>query len=165
MLKVLALVFAVLTGVSVAEAKDLTNRLGVGVKSHSTLDLPELAVVYNPSSEIQVTGGLGIDTQKDQSKFAVLAGVRRTVFKEQNMNFYMGGTIGLLNWEELNDAGTREKQSGFELDAVFGGEFFFTGLESLGFTFEGGVGVISADNVRFRTIADSPFRAGIIFYF
>ncbi|WP_413578636.1 organic solvent tolerance protein [Bdellovibrio sp. HCB290] len=165
MLKVLALVFAVLTGVSVAEAKDLTNRLGVGVKSHSTLDLPELAVVYNPSSEIQVTGGLGIDTQKDQSKFAAMAGVRRIVFKEQNMNFYMGGTIGLLNWEELNDAGTREKQSGFELDAVFGGEFFFTGLESLGFTFEGGVGVISADNVRFRTIADSPFRAGIIFYF
>ncbi|MEK2688862.1 organic solvent tolerance protein [Bdellovibrio sp. GT3] len=165
MLKVLALVFAVFAGLNVAEAKDLTNRLGVGVKSHATLDLPELAVVYNPSSEIQVTGGLGIDTQKDQSKFAAIAGVRRIVFKEQNMNFYMGGTLGLVNWEELNDAGTREKQSGFELDAVFGGEFFFSGLESLGFTFEGGVGVISADNVRFRTIADSPFRAGIIFYF
>ncbi|WP_413581430.1 organic solvent tolerance protein [Bdellovibrio sp. HCB288] len=165
MLKVLALVFAVFAGLNVAEAKDLTNRLGVGVKSHATLDLPELAVVYNPSSEIQVTGGLGIDTQKDKSKFAAIAGVRRIVFKEQNMNFYMGGTLGLVNWEELNDAGTREKQSGFELDAVFGGEFFFSGLESLGFTFEGGVGVISADNVRFRTIADSPFRAGIIFYF
>ncbi|UYL08184.1 organic solvent tolerance protein [Bdellovibrio sp. SKB1291214] len=165
MLKVVAVVFAFLAGASPAQAKDLTNRLGVGVKSHSTLDLPELAVVYNPSSELQFAGGLGIDTQKDQSKFAATAGVRRIVFKEQNMNFYMGGTVGLINWEELNDAGTREKQSGFELDAVFGGEFFFTGLESLGFTFEGGAGVISADNVRFRTIADSPFRAGIIFYF
>lgn len=165
MLKVVAVVFAFLTGVSVAEAKDLTNRLGVGVKSHSTLDLPELAVVYNPSTEIQISGGLGIDTQKDQSKFAATAGVRRIVFKEQNMNFYMGGTLGLVNWEEVNTAGNNEKKSGFELDAVFGGEFFLSGLESLGFTFEGGVGVISADNVRFRTIADSPFRAGIIFYF
>lgn len=164
MLKRLALVCVALAFAGAAEAKDLTNRLGVGVKSHSTLDLPELAVVYNPSSEIQVTGGLGIDTQKDQSKFAVTGGVRRIVFKEQNMNFYMGGTLGLVNWEE-NNGTTSKKQSGFELDAVFGGEFFFTGLESLGFTFEGGAGVISADDVRFRTIADSPFRAGIIFYF
>jgi hypothetical protein len=148
----------------VAQAKELTNRLGVGVKSHATLDLPELAIVYNPSSEIQVTGGLGVDTQKDQSKFAVNAGIRRIVFKEEHMNFYMGGTLGLVNWEEADGVGTN-KQSGFELDAVFGGEFFLPGLDSLGFTFEGGAGVISADDVRFRTIADSPFRAGIIFYF
>ncbi|HEX7674990.1 MAG TPA: organic solvent tolerance protein [Bdellovibrio sp.] len=150
----------VLTLANIAQAKDLTNRLGVGVKSHETLDLPELAVVYNPTNEIQVTGGLGIDTQKDQSKFAANAGVRRIVFKEDNMNFYMGGTVGLVNYETAGS-----KQSGFELDAVFGGEFFLPGLDSLSFTFEGGAGVISADEVRFRTIADSPLRAGIIFYF
>lgn len=150
----------VLSLATIAQAKDLTNRLGVGVKSHETLDLPELAVVYNPTNEIQVTGGLGIDTQKDESKFAANAGIRRIVFKEDNMNFYMGGTLGLVNYETAGD-----KQSGFELDAVFGGEFFFPGLDSLSFTFEGGAGVISADEVRFRTIADSPLRAGIIFYF
>lgn len=160
MLKRLALCVCVFAVTGVAQAKDLTNRLGVGVKSHSTLDLPELAIVYNPSSEIQVVGGLGIDTQKDESKFAATAGVRRIVFKEEHMNFYMGGTIGLVNWETPTN-----KQSGFELDALFGGEFFFAGLDSLGFTFEGGAGVISADEVRFRTIGDGPFRAGIIFYF
>lgn len=160
MLKSLALFVFVFAMTGVAQAKDLTNRLGVGVKSHSTLDLPELAIVYNPSSELQITGGLGIDTQKDESKFAATAGVRRIVFKEEHMNFYMGGTLGLVNWETAS-----KKQSGFELDAVFGGEFFFTGLDSLGFTFEGGAGVISADEVRFRTIGDGPFRAGIIFYF
>ncbi|MBO9668421.1 MAG: organic solvent tolerance protein [Bdellovibrio sp.] len=164
MLKITALSLCMVVFAGVAQAKELTNRLGVGVKTHATLDLPELAVVYNPSSEIQVTGGLGVDTQKDQSKFSVNAGIRRIVFKEEHMNFYMGGTLGLVNWEEAQGTGTN-KQSGFELDAVFGGEFFFTGLDSLGFTFEGGAGVISADDVRFRTIADSPFRAGIIFYF
>ncbi|MEK2645296.1 organic solvent tolerance protein [Bdellovibrio sp. BCCA] len=142
------------------EAKELSNRLGVGVKKNTSLDLPELAAVYHFAPDLSVTGGLGIDTQKDYSKFSFNAGVRRVVFKEDNMNFYMGGSVGLVNFETAGD-----KESGFELNALFGGEFFFTGLDSLAFTFEGGVGVISADNVRFRTIADGPFNAGIIFYF
>lgn len=146
--------------VNQGQAKELTNRLGVGVKSHSALDLPQLAATYYLDSEIAVAGGLGIDTQKDYSKFAFNAGIRRVVFKEDNMNFYMGGTAGILNYESNG-----EKESGFELNAIFGGEFFFTGLDSLAFTFEGGVGVISADEVRFRTIAEGPFSAGIVFYF
>ncbi|WP_413570502.1 organic solvent tolerance protein [Bdellovibrio sp. HCB117] len=160
MLKKIALAFCLVAFAGSVEAKELTNRLGVGVKKNTSLDLPELAAVYHPMSDLSFTGGLGIDTQKDYSKFSFNAGVRRTVFKEDNMNFYMGGALGLVNFETEG-----EKESGFELNALFGGEFFFTGLDSLAFTFEGGVGVISADNVRFRTIADGPFNAGIIFYF
>ncbi|MEN0059105.1 MAG: organic solvent tolerance protein [Bdellovibrio sp.] len=145
-------------------AKQLTNRLGVGVKKNTSLDLAELASVYHMTPEVSVAGGLGIDTQKDASKFSFNAGVRRVVFKEDNMNFYMGGSLGLVNFETSNGTSS-EKESGFELNALFGGEFFFTGLDSLAFTFEGGVGIISADNVRFRTIAEGPFNAGIIFYF
>jgi len=160
MLKKMAITFCLLAFAGQVEAKELTNRLGVGVKKNTSLDLPELAAVYYPVSDIAFSGGLGIDTQKDYSKFSFNAGVRRVVFKEDNMNFYMGGSLGLVNFETAG-----KKESGFELNALFGGEFFFTGLDSLAFTFEGGVGVISADNVRFRTIADGPFNAGIIFYF
>lgn len=142
------------------QAKDLTNRLGVGVKKNTALDLPELAAVYYPVSDIALAGGLGIDTKKDASRFTANAAVRRIVFKENNMNFYMGGAVGLVNYETAG-----KKESGFELNALFGGEFFLPGLESLGFTFEGGVGVVSADEVRFRTLAEGPFSAGIIFYF
>lgn len=146
---------------STASAKELVNRLGVGVKQNSALDnLPELATVYYPTSDIAVTGGIGIDTKKDYSRFSFNGGVRRIVFKEDNMNFYMGGRLGLVNYENAGD-----KKSGFELSGLFGGEFFFTGLDSLGFTFEGGVGVVSTSDVRFRTLADSPISAGIIFYF
>ncbi|UXR63724.1 organic solvent tolerance protein [Bdellovibrio bacteriovorus] len=162
MLKKMALALCLMTvGFTVqGQAKELTNRLGVGVKSHSALNLPQLAATYYFAPDMALAGGLGVDTQKDYSKFAFNAGIRRVVFKEDNMNFYMGGSVGVLN-EEI--AGNKE--SGFELNALFGGEFFFTGLDSLAFTFEGGVGVVSMDNVRFRTIADSPFSAGIIFYF
>ncbi|WII70827.1 organic solvent tolerance protein [Bdellovibrio sp. 22V] len=160
MLKKLALALCLIAFAGTVEAKELTNRLGVGVKKNTSLDLPELAAVYYPNSDIAFAGGLGVDTQEDASRFSFNAGVRRIVFKEDNMNFYMGGSVGLVNFETLG-----EKESGFELNALFGGEFFLPGLDSLGFTFEGGVGVISADNVRFRTIADGPFSAGIIFYF
>lgn len=160
MLKRIILVVCLVLFAGHIEAKELVNRLGVGVKKNTSLDLSELAAVYYPMSDLAIAGGLGIDTEKDSSKFTFNAGVRRIVFKEENMNFYMGGSLGLVNFE--NVAG---KQSGFELNALFGGEFFLAGLDSLAFTFEGGVGVISTDNVRFRTIADGPFNAGIIFYF
>jgi len=160
MFKIIGALFLCLFVSTSVYAKDLTNRLGVGIKSNTSLDLPELAAVYHFAPDMSVTGGLGIDTQKDNSKFSFNGGIRRVVFKEEHLNFYMGGELGLVNYEDADD-----KKSGFELNALFGAEFFFQGLDSLAFTFEGGVGIISTDEVRFRTIADGPFRAGIIFYF
>lgn len=160
MLKNIAVLFSLILVAGTVQAKELTNRLGVGVKSNASIGIAELAAVYYPVSELAVVGGLGIDTEKDNSKFTANAGVRRIVFKEDNLNFYMGGALGLVN---LETAG--EKESGFEINALFGAEFFFPGLENLGFTFEGGVGVVSLDDVRFKTIGNGPFSAGIVFYF
>ncbi|MBL7544273.1 MAG: organic solvent tolerance protein [Bdellovibrionaceae bacterium] len=154
----------ILTGVlilsEIAMAKDLASRLGVGVKNNSSEDVPAVSVVYYPNHDFGITGGIGIDTKKDQSKFVVNGGVRKVLFKENQLNFYFGGQLGLVNYE-----GGGEKQNGFELNAIFGAEFFFTGLDSLGFSFEGGAGISSLKDVRFRTVADSPVRAGITFYF
>lgn len=161
--RMLLAAFFALLGFSVsAEAKELTNRLGVGIKQSSAtnFDLPQLAASYYFMPEMVLAGGLGIDTEEDNSRFAFDVSVRRIVFKEDNMNFYLGGNVGVINEERAGD-----KESGFSLSALFGGEFFFTGLDSLAFTFEGGVGIVSLENVRFRTIADHPFKAGIIFYF
>ncbi|OYZ17414.1 MAG: organic solvent tolerance protein [Bdellovibrio sp. 28-41-41] len=141
-------------------AKDLASRLGVGVKNNASEDVPSVGVVYYPNQDFGVTGGIGIDTKKDQSKFVVSGGVRKILFRENQLNFYFGGQVGIVNYE-----GGGEKQNGFELNAVFGAEFFLTGLDSLGFSFEGGAGISSLKDTRFRTIADSPMRAGITFYF
>ncbi len=81
------------------EAKELTNRLGVGVKKNTSFDLPELAAVYYPSATIAGGGRIGeLIRKKDYSKFSFNAGVRRIIFKEENMNFYMGGSVGLVNF-------------------------------------------------------------------
>lgn len=145
---------------SLAQAKDLTSRLGVGIKNDNSFNLPSLATVYYPSPDLAVTGGLGIDTASGASEFGFDVGVRRLIFREEHMNFYFGGQVAIVN-QEAN--GT--KNSGFELNGIFGAEFFLPGLESLAFTFEGGLGVSSLNSTRFRTIADDPFHAGIVFYF
>lgn len=150
---------------SVAHGKDLTSRLGIGYRnSLVSMSLPSIATVYYPSPEIGVLGSLGVDTDENNSKFAFLGGVRRIIFKEERMNFFMGGNLGLVNQEQTVGIET-SKQSGFELSAVAGGEFFFQGLDSLGFNFETGMGVTNMKKVRFRTLGDSFVNAGIIFYF
>ncbi|MFN7904440.1 MAG: organic solvent tolerance protein [Pseudobdellovibrionaceae bacterium] len=143
-----------------AQGKELPNRLGLGIKNNSTFNIPSIAVTYFPHRDVALTGGVGIDTKKDYSKSIFDVGARRILFREDNMNFFFGGQLGIVNNEEASD-----RSSGFELMALFGGEFFFAGLDNLGFAFAGGVGVSNLKNTRFRTMADSPIQAGITFYF
>lgn len=142
-------------------AKDLTHRFGLGIKNNTSESLPSLAVVYHSTRDLSFTGGFGMDTKKDYSEMQMHVGARKVIFTENNLNFYTGGQVGLVNFENPTDG----KKSGFEILAQFGTEFFFAGLENLAFTFEGGFGVASVKDVRFRTLADDPFRAGLIFYF
>lgn len=151
-----------------ASAKDLTNRLGVGYANQFGIDggLPSIAVRYYPNPDLGVSAQLGVDTEENASKFGFLAKVFRIVFQEDNMNFYMGAGAGLISREKAATGGGSDNDSGFELSGYVGGEFFFSGLDSLGFSFETGVGVTSiSSEVRFRTIGDHPTRAGLTFYF
>jgi hypothetical protein len=159
-LRLFVLVFLAIFPSSIVHAKDLSNRLGIGIKNNNSVDLPAIAAVYYPNADVGFTGSLGVDTQDNESKFAANAGIRKILFREDHMNFYYGGQVGLVNFESSGN-----KESGFELNVVFGGEFFFAGLDSLGFSFEGGVGLSSLDKTRFRTVGDDPLKAGLIFYF
>ncbi|MCB0411290.1 MAG: organic solvent tolerance protein [Bdellovibrionales bacterium] len=144
--------------------KDLTHRLGVGYADQFGVSggLPSVALRYYSARDLGFAAHLGVDTDEDNSRFGFMAKVFRIIFEEDNMNFYMGAGAGLVS-SKPNGGST---SSGFDLSGFFGAEFFFSGLDSLGFSFEAGVGVTSLSNdVRFRTLGDSPMRAGMIFYF
>ena len=149
-----------------ANAVELTNRLGLGFSQQmGAVDIPMITAHYYPNQRFAISGALGIDTKRDDSKFGALVKVRRMVFMESQMNFYMGAATGFSSHEELEATGYEDK-SNFEFSAILGGEFFLTGLDSLAFTFETGIGIITGDGgSRFRTIGDDLFSAGIIFYF
>jgi len=148
-------------GPSMAEAKDLSNRLGIGFKNQSSVDLPGLALQYWPGAELGLSATVGIDTQTNNSKFGAMAKIYRVIFPEDNLNFYLGAGAGVLSIETSGN-----NQSGFELMGFAGVEFFLPGLENVGFSFEAGTAITSiSSGTRFRTLGDSPVRAGAIFYF
>lgn len=156
----LTFIFGPLTGPLMA--KDLTSRLGVGyASSFISGDAPGISARYYPSPDLGFSASLAVDTKENASQFGFMVKLYKVVFPEDNMNFFMGSGVGLISLEEGG-----QTNSGFELNAYVGGEYFFTGLESLGFSFEAGVGVASVGSaVRFRTIGSNPLKAGIIFYF
>lgn len=145
-----------------AQAKDLTNRLGVGYANQFSTNVPSLAVRYFPDPKLSLGAELGVDTEQGNSNFGFAVNVHRIIFTEDNLNFYMGSSAGLISTQSSSST----TQSGFELSAFVGTEFFFAGLPNLGFSFEAGVGVTAiSSQVRVRTIGDSPMQAGVIFYF
>ena len=159
-MKRILIIMAVAIFSQAAFAKEMANRLGIGFKDQYSVSLPSAAVQYYPTSELGLSAALGVDTQKDNSKFGMMARVYRIVFTEENLNFYMGAGGGILSHETAG-----KNDSGFELAGFAGAEFFFSGLENLGFSFEAGVGVASlSSGSRFRTFGDTPVRAGIMFY-
>lgn len=142
-------------------SKQMPQRLGVGIKNNTVESIPSLAGIYNVNRDFAFFGGFGFDTKKDYSTMEVNAGIRHIIFHESNLHFYTSAQFAIVNLEDPING----KQNGFEFDAVLGTEFFFAGLENIGFSFEGGVGLASFKETRIHTIADSPLRAGIIFYF
>jgi hypothetical protein len=152
---------AILISAYNCNAKDLTHRLGVGFKNNTSLDLPALAVVYYPSHDLALTGGVGIDSKKDYSSSLIDAGARYIIYPENNLNFYTAAQLAIVSYENPADG----RQNGIEAAAVFGVEFFLNGLENLAFTFEAGAALSTAKNSRFRTLGNDPLRAGLIFYF
>ncbi|MFK8139088.1 MAG: organic solvent tolerance protein [Bdellovibrionales bacterium] len=168
MIKITAIFIGLQLLVAPIFAKDLTNRLGIGysdqfavTSSTGTSSLPSVMVMYYPDSATGMSAALGVNTKEDNSKFGLSFKYYKIIFPEDNMHFYMGGTLALLSDETSGNS-----SSGFELGGFVGGEYFFQGLESLGFRFEAGLGIVSVDDgVTFRTIGDSPLKAGMVFYF
>lgn len=145
---------------SISAAKDMESRLGVGYKEVSAVSLPALAVSYFPSSDYGLLGFIGIDTRDQNSSSVFGVTLRRILFKENQLNFFLGGSGMVLSQEVSGDS-----SSGFEANAIAGAEFFLSGLDNIGFSFEAGFGVTNLKKTRFRSFGDSPLKAGMFFYF
>lgn len=152
---------------TVAQAKDLNHRLGVGYADQMGVDVPSLQAKYWTSPDLGFSADLGLRTGDNDSAFGILIKAYKVIFPEENLNFYMGGGAGLISEKKsVANGGNGKNDSGFELMAFVGAEFFLPGLDSLSLSFEAGVGVVSiSSDTEFRTIGHSPLNAGMTFYF
>ncbi len=174
-LKSATLITLLLFSYSKAHSKDLTDRIGFGysdafissVGNNSEDSTPSVQVKYSPNSEYSFVGALHLSTKDDESSFGFLAKAHKIIFREKNMNFYLGGHLAFINAELIDSKTAKlDNESGAEFGALAGVEFFIPGLENLGITFEAGFGLTTlGDGITFKSIANHPLKAGMTFYF
>lgn len=153
---------------STASAKDLRGRFALGFNNQfspvaaisAKFTLPAKQPTVNV--QIQVLGGVALfraRTNNDQ----FFAGGRMlfTFLAEDNLNLYAGGGAGYVGFDD----GARA----IRVHPVVGVEFFFFGLENLGFSGEFGVnvdiGTTPVTNVDISTVAGSFGAVGVHYYF
>jgi hypothetical protein len=144
-----------------AHARELQGRLGLGYNSEfansTTTDrVPGVSLKYGLTRDIAVEGIVGVSTSSPSDTVAALK-FFENLFFETNLNFYFTFGGGVLS---------ARGRTGAQFLGGFGAEFFFPGLESLGFSMEAGG---SFDNLNgsfaLKTVGVSFLDAGIHFYF
>lgn len=142
-----------------AQALEKTNRLGIGMSNQLKNDFPALSFKIQKSKSFAYGGLLGLSTADKNGGYGVGIKVYRNIFDEPQLNFYLSG-MGAL----LSNKVDSKSYSGFQFDLSFGSEFHFTGLNSLGFSFEFGVSANKKKDFVFETLGSHFLVAGIHFY-
>jgi hypothetical protein len=143
-----------------ALAVNLIGRMGMGYSSQFANDLPALSLKIQRSRATAVSAMLGLKSDPDDTNYALGAKIFRIIYDEPQLNFYMSGMAAYLTNNEKGN-----NKSGYQVDGTFGAEFFFTGLESIGFSFEYGVSLNRlSQGTTFQTTGYHLISAAVHFY-
>ncbi len=157
-----------LLSVGTADAKDLRGRLAFGFNNQLSpvtsasikFTLPAKQATVN--IQLQAIAGLAIYNARNIND-QFFAGFRMLfpIIAEDNLNVYVGGGGGYAGFQDASRA--------IRLQPVAGIEFFFFGLENVGFSTEFGVnvdiGLSPTVAVDVSTSAGSFAAVGIHYYF
>ncbi len=140
-------------------AFDRSNRLGLGMTNQLKNDFPALSFKIQKNRSFAFGGMAGLSTNESNGGYGVGLKVYRNIFDEPQLNFYLAGTGAILS-NKINST----SYSGFQFDLSFGSEFHFTGLNSLGFSFEFGVSASKTKDFVFQTLGNNFIVSAIHFY-
>lgn len=135
------------------------NRLGLGMTNQLHNDFPALSFKIQKNRSFAFGGVAGLSTSDSSGGYGVGLKVYRNIFDEPQLNFYLAGMGALLN-NKVNST----SYSGFQMDLSLGSEFSFTGLSSLGFSFEFGVSAYKKKDFIFQTLGNHFIVSAIHFY-
>jgi hypothetical protein len=180
---VVALVFAVILPGS-ALAKDLAQRISVGYNQQATagwvggadssltgqfLSSSAISSKYWFDNKLAVEGLFGYYTAKNEDvggwASQIVGKVNYVLNDETNLKFYTGGGLGIIPMK-VDYGREEESYTGFLALALLGWEFFFEGLDNLGFDVEVGLQYIDIDTfAQFGTYGGGFGSLGIRYYF
>ena len=138
--------------------------MGIGASNQLANDIPAISLKVQQSKTFALGGLLGFESDQDNTIYGAGVKFYRIIFDEPQLNFYMAGLLATLTYlDEEED----KVKSGYQIDGTLGSEFHFSGLESIGFSFEFGISARDADAERgttIQTLGDQFIRAAVHFY-
>jgi hypothetical protein len=160
MIKILSAALFVLFSLS-SYAMPLAGRLGVGMTNQVVTGIDSLSVKLQRNRSIAVSGIFGLDSSNESSNYALGIKVFRLIYDEPQLNFF--SSLSAIGFTYLDE--NEKTESGYQVDATFGSEFTFQGLESIGFSFEFGIGMNRYLNkTTVKTVGHNMFMSAVHFY-
>jgi hypothetical protein len=138
---------------------DKIGRLGIGLSNEFNNNVPALSFKMQKNRSFALGGLLGISSSETNGGYGAGLKLYRNIFDEPQLNFYFAG-LGAITSSKVNST----SYSGFQFDLSLGSEFHFTGLNSIGFSFEFGVSAYKAKNFVFQTMGNTFVVSGVHFY-
>ncbi len=135
------------------------NRLGIGINNQIHSDFPALSFKMQKNKSFAFGGLFGYSSDSTNGGEEVGLKVYRNIFDEPQLNFYVAGMGAFLN-NKVNST----SYSGFQFDLSLGSEFHFTGLNSIGFSFEFGVSAYKKKEFVFQTLGNNFIVSALHFY-
>lgn len=143
-------------------ALSLMGRLGVGMSDHLQTDMTTLSLKLQNSRVSAIGGSFGIDTSEEGSFYALGLKYYQLIYEEPQLNFYSAVGINIFTYR---DQSTDDTESGYQLDGLFGTEFSFQGLESIGFSFEFGLSLYNMnEETHIATAGHNFLKSAVHFY-
>lgn len=139
-----------------AQAKDLSNRLGVGLSNIGSRSTEAFSLDWQLTQATGFELNLGLATRGSVGGWDIGFRASRNLFIEDNMLFalFVGG--GLLQEKVAGASST-----GYMIETGIGSKFFLEGLPNLGFSFKGSFQMIDVGDL---TLQIAPIF-GVHYYF
>lgn len=142
-------------------AASLVGRLGIGMTNHLVNDMPAISLKLQRNRSSALGGNFAIDSSSEGVFYALGLKGYKYIYEEPQLNFYSALGGNYFTYE--NTSG--DAASGYQVDAVFGAEFSFQGIESVGFSFEFGLGFSEyQEQTHLRTVGHNMLASAVHFY-
>lgn len=154
------LIITVLVICTSAHAISMLGRTGLGFTNQLQNDYSALSFKIQKSRNSALGVLLGIKSDSNDTNYAIGLKAFRLIYDEPLLNFYMSA-LGAY----MTNNTTTSDDSGFQIDGTLGTEFFFSGLESIGFSLEFGLSLHKSNgNTTFETVGYDVIKAAVHFY-
>ena len=144
-----------------ANAASLMGRLGIGMSEYLPSGMQTLSLKLQRNRSVALGGMFGLDSSNSGANYALGVKMYRLIYEEPQLNFFSAVSGTYYTYQDS----TNTTAAGYLVDGTFGSEFSFQGLESIGFSFEFGIGMYTYDNeTHIATTGYNMIKSAVHFY-